>query len=77
MKHAVNDETHYMQPNEKIRLQHENIVKNSFVASQPVVVSYKNGTIRTLDKSKYPLVVEGDGFKIMVSYVYDDMEGSE
>lgn len=73
IKINVIDETHYMGVNETIRLEHGDIVANSFVSSVPVVVNYKDGTITTY----YPAYYEADEdgkFEVVISYVYYGIE---
>ncbi len=59
----VIDEGHWIAPGKTIRLEHDNIVIYSFSSNLPVIVNYKNGTIRApFDHNEEQEVV--------VSYVY-------
>lgn len=68
-KLTVVDEIHYMAPNTTIRLEHDNLVVNSFSSNFPVIVNYKKGTITSSFLNHYTLDEDGK-FEIVVSYLY-------
>lgn len=57
-----------------VELQEPNIVKSSFVSDYPLVVSFKNGTVRAPINSELNYDSDGDGvldsIRAVVSYIY-------
>ncbi len=61
----VIDEVHYMSAGETIRLEHDNIVKLSFVSNMPVKIDWDKATITALFDSQEKL-------EVVCSYLYNN-----